>query len=343
MKHFKLILGVIIVLSFLQTNVFALITSRVTGTIIDKETGSKISGADVVLLSGEYSKDGDIDFVILAEKKSSSRGFFKFDQLGQEDMDVSSYYFLAVFKKGYANYGPFGESFVDNIWYDKECLFDDLEYYGVKEGLIDESDVNIEEIDFFKLKQGEIKHFIISLEKEAVLDFKMFRKTPQGTILLDDKIKRAVAQINIYHNKYLEGFKYFSSFRLGGLKDGIVAIECLPKGYPRQVFKNIKLEKGKTTSVDLVLDFTTGQALHGFVKKKETGKPYPCININFSKIINGNEEYAVEDNHSDRNGEFWIGGFEEGKYHLNFHYFGIYYNEIMEFAPGEKKEITWEF
>ena len=308
-----------------------------------KKQSQKISGADVVLLSGEYSKDGDIDFVILVKKKSNSRGFFKFDQLGKEYMDVSSYYFLAVFKRGYADFGPFGESFVDKIWYDKECLFNDLEYYGVKEGLMDESDVNIEEIDLFRLKQGEIKHFIISLEKEAVLDFKMFRKTPQGTILLDDKIKRAVAHINIYHNKYLENFEYSSSFRLGGLKVGIAAIECLPKGYPRQVFKNIKLEKGKTTSVDLVLDFTTGQVLHGFVKKKETGKPAPGFTIFFSRIINENEEYAVEDNHSDRNGEFWIGRFEPGRYLINFFNRGIDYQEIIEFAPGEKKEITKEF
>jgi hypothetical protein len=343
MKHFKLILGVIIVLSFLQTNVFALITSRVTGTIIDKETGAKISGADVVLLSGRYVNNDGIVFGILSEKKSSSRGFFEFDQLGQEDMDVNSYYFLAVFKKGYADYGPFGESFVDNIWYDKHRLFNDLEYYGVKKGLIDESDMNIEEIDFFKLKQGEIKHFIISLEREAVLDFKMFRKTPQGTILLDDKIKRAVAQINIYHNKYLEKFKYFSSFRLEGLKDGIAAIQCYPYGYQIQIFKNIKLEKGKTTSVELVLDFTTGQVLHGFVKKKETGKPHPCISVYFSRVINGNEEYAVEDVSTDRNGEFWIGGFEPGKYILEFSYIGIEYKEIIEFAPGEKKEITKEF
>jgi len=340
MKHFKLIIGIIIVLSFLQTNGFALITSRVTGTIIDKETGAKISGADVVLLSGIYAKNGGIVFDILSKKKSSSRGFFKFDQLGQEDMDVSSYYFLAVFKKGYAYYGPFGESFVDNIWFDEHRLLNDLEYYGVKEGLIDESDVNIEEIDFFKLKQGEIKHFIINLEKEAVLYFKMFRKTPQGTILLDEDI---VAHINIYHNKYLEKFKYFSSFRLGGLKDGIASIECLPKGYPRQVFKNIKLEKGKTTSVDLVLDFTTGQVLHGFVKKKETGKPAPGFTVFFSRIINGNQEYAVESMHTDINGEFWIGGFETGRYLINFFNIGIDYKEVIEFAPGEKKEITKEF
>jgi hypothetical protein len=343
MKHFKLIIGVIIVFSFLQTNGFALITSRVTGTIIDKATGAKISGADVVLLSGRYVNNDGIVFGILSEKKSSSRGFFKFDQLSVENRPVSSYYFLAVFKKGYADYGPFGESFVDNIWYDKHRLFNDLEYYGVKEGLIDKSDVNIEKIDFFKLKQGEIKHFIISLEKEAVLDFKMFRKTPQGTIVLDKKI---VAQINIYHNKYLEGFKYFSSFRLEGLKDGIAAIQCYPYGYPRQVFKNINLEKGKTTSVELVLDFTTGQVLHGFVKKKETGKPFPGVIIRFDRIINGNEEYAVEDIDTDRNGEFWIGGFEPGKYSLefiNFYRFEFRHKEILEFGQGEKKEITKEF
>jgi hypothetical protein len=335
MKHFKLIIGVIIVMSFLQTNGFALITSRVTGTIIDKATGAKISGADVILLSGIYAKNGGIVFDILAEKKSSSRGFFKFDQLGQEDMDVSSYYFLAVFKKGYAYYGPFGESFVDNIWFDEDRLLNDLERYGVREGLIDKSDVNIEEIDFFKLKQGEIKHFIISLEKEAVLDFKMFRKTPQGTILLDEDI---VAQINIYHNKCLEKFEYFSSFRLEGLKDGIAAIECSPDGYPRQVFKNIRLEKGKTTSVELVLDFTTGQVLHGFVKKKETGKPHPFVSIYFSGITN--DFFLYFD--SDVNGEFWIGGFEPGKYIIEFHDIGIRYNEIIEFKKDEKKEINIE-
>jgi len=215
----------------------------------------------------------------------------------------------------------------------------------VREGLIDKSDVNIEEIDFFKLKQGEIKHFIISLEKEAVLDFKMFRKTPQGTILLDDKIGMIVAHINIYHNKYLEKFRRFLSFRLDGLKDGIAAIECLPKGYPKQVFKNIKLEKGKTTSVELVLDFTTGQVLHGFVKDKETGKPFH-VRIHFSRIINGNKEYAVEDISTDINGEFWIGGFEPGKYSLefiNYTRFPFRHKEILEFGQGEKKEITKEF
>ncbi len=336
MERAKFLVFFIISIALLQVNLSALISSRVMGKVMDKATGQPIEGADVVLLFGKYS-DLFLSGEVVGTTKSNKRGIFKFDNVEESDEPFS--YFLAVFKKEYAHYGPLGYNVTGelNQMRYEGALTNDLEGAVIK-NLIPEYDRNLFGMDFFKIKQGEIKYFIINLEKEAILDFKILRKTPKG---LDNRID---AQIQIYHNKYLKVFSTGSrTSRLEGLKDGIVAIECYPRGYPKQVYKNIRLEKGKTTTIEKVLDFTSGQVLHGFVKNKNTDKPIHGVNIIFNRIINGKQEYAVESTYTEINGEFWIGGFEPGKYRINFYDLEIEYEEVIEFVYGEQKEIARNF
>ncbi len=334
MKRVKFLVFLIVSSALLQVNLSALISSRVEGKVIDKSTGLPIEGADVVLLFGQYS-GSHLSTETAGVTKSDKKGMFKFDGIEENS------YYLAVFKKGYTYYGPFWRTILGgfNMFLYDQGMRNDLED-AVKENLIDKADVNIVEIDIFKVKQGEIKHFVINLEKESILDLKILRKTPAG---IENTID---SQVRIYHNKYIEALGADSVAKLEGLKDGIIAIECYPKGYPKQVYKNIKIEKGKTTTVEKILDFTSGQVLHGFVKHKDTGRPIMAVSIYISRIVNGKKEYEVEDLHTDQNGEFWIGGFEPGKYSLEYHNYGDYkfeFKEIIEFKPGEKKEITREF
>lgn len=323
-------------MAILQGNLFSLITSRIEGVVIDVETGEPIQGAEVVLAVARVFPDifvfEDVQFFTSTGKE----GKFKFDKIETEGED----FMLAVFKDGYASNGPIiqrGKCYSHDEFGSGGTLFNELKN-AIKDGLLSYSAVNNKT---FRLNQGEIKHFQIGLEKEAILKINCYRKTPKGKELLHN-----IGQVSIYHNKYYSYLLALQSpFQTKYLRDGFVGLKCDIPGYAPLTFSNIKIESGKVTLIEPILDYTTGQVLHGFVKYKSTGKPITRLRI---VLIDNVNDVAV-DIYSDENGEFWLGGFGPGIHLLktDLHRLPNGIEEInfrnrFEFLPNEKKEILLE-
>jgi hypothetical protein len=109
------------------------------------------------------------------------------------------------------------------------------------------------------------------------------------------------------------------------------------EGYPdKQYF--ITLEEGKTHIIDHLLDFTTGQVIHGIITGKNSGKPLLSARIN---IYNLEVEKHGCWTQTDCNGEYWLGGFIPGKYRMNIS--PLYGDKIMfqlEIKENQKLEIN---
>lgn len=335
MRGIKFLILVIIILSLFQFNLYSLITSRVEGTVIDKDTGQPIEGAEVLLfLGGKMDSGKDIGYMFVETiKKTNSNGYFKFDHLEEEGE-----YFLSVFKKGYACIGPF--YYIDET--NSGCIINELEEKAINRyKWLQKSEA---EINTFYIKQGQIKHFKIKMEKEAVLEIKFYLKTQQGKEFLKD-----FGEMRLYHNRYFGSFEildipYTSEY----LREGLAVITCRCPGFQVKVFKNIVLERGKTTIIEHIFDLTTGQTLHGFIKNKATGKPIRGLDIHLYKLPLTVKEYSIEQVNTDKNGEFWFGGLKPGKYLLSTGYSPdddreIKHKEILEIKPGEKKIIIRKF
>ena len=105
---------------------------------------------------------------------------------------------------------------------------------------------------------------------------------------------------------------------------GIMSFKSLPPGYTvwalvvaegypdKQYF--ITLEEGKTHIIDHLLDFTTGQVIHGIITGKKSGKPLVGAMISiYSLEVKRMGCWAQ----TDCNGEYWLGGFIPGKYMID--------------------------
>ena len=326
MRGIKFFVLIVFVLSLFQFNLYSLITSRVEGTVIDADTGEIIKNARVFLYGlNQYAalKDawGEVNRV-----KTNEKGYFRFDDLNKGK------YLFCIYREGYAFFGPTFE-------YKRD------ESLG---SLMAESDGAIfENVDGFYLKEGQIKHFIIEMEKEAVLEIKVLIKTPNGIYPVEkEKLHFAVRLIisDLYKLSIPpDQFSYDNGIsRLKSLPGGkMIRLKIFPEeyGYPEKDFE-LFLEKAKTTRVEYILDFTTGQVVHGFIRGKETGKPLENIDIDIAKI-NRKEINAV----TDKNGEFWMGGLEPGK-NIVFIFSSLYnirdkFHIIIQ--PNEKIELNKEY
>ena len=85
------------------------------------------------------------------------------------------------------------------------------------------------------------------------------------------------------------------------------------EGYPEKHYY-ITLEEGKTHIIDHLLDFTTGQVIHGVLTEKISGKPLPGARISISNFEVEKQDCMV---YTDVNGEYWLGSFIPGKYMMN--------------------------
>lgn len=335
MRGIKFLILVVIILSLFQFNLYSLITSRVEGTVIDKDTGQPIEGAEVLLfLGGKMDSGKDIGYMFVETiKKTNSNGYFKFDHLEREGE-----YFLSVFKKGYACIGPF--YYIDGT--NSGYIINELEEEAINRyKWLQKSEA---EINTFYIKQGQIKHFKIKLEKEAVLEIKLYLKTQQGKEFLKD-----FGEMRLYHNRYFGSFEildipYTSEY----LREGLAVFMCCYPGFQIKIFKNIVLKRGKTTTIEHVFDLTTGQTLHGFIKNKTTGEPIRGLRVHLYKLPLAEKKYSIESIVTDRSGELWFGGLEPGKYLLSTGYSPdddreINHKEVLEIKPGEKKIIIRRF
>ena len=289
---------------------FPEVTSRIQGNIHDMNTGEPIWGATVILLYCERYED-------ICDKKdetfTDSKGFFQFHFLKK------GLYRLLVYKDGYADFGPFFKAELENIVNGKGRR-SNPSLLGLS--------VVIEAFEKEKiyLQEGEIKHVTIELKKEAILEIRFKRKTKDGIEPLyyelfpgRKTISNFGAMVSIidYGNE--------TAHLIPSKKDiGIMIFKGLPPGYkvwawvhaggyPEKSYY-ITLEEGKTHIIDHLLDFTTGQVIHGVLTDKNSGKPLIGARISFYNIAVERQSCHVYTNF---NGEYWLGGFIPGKYMMN--------------------------
>jgi hypothetical protein len=280
---------------------FTEVTSRIQGVVKDFNTGEPIWGANVILLySYNYADVYDKKYEI----HTDSKGFFQFHFLKK------GLYQLLVYKDGYADFGPFFETqfraefkrelhprlCVTIKAYEKEKIF---------------------------LQEGDIKHVTIELKKEAILEIRFNKKTKDGTGPLYYKDFTGInSTFNFGAMVSIQDDDYKKTLLVPSKKDiGIMIFKGLPpgykvwawvctEGYPNKHYY-ITLEEGKTHIIDHLLDFTTGQVIHGVLTEKNSGNPLPGAMISIYNIEVEKQGCMV---YTDVNGEYWLGGFIPGKY-----------------------------
>jgi hypothetical protein len=299
---------VILVIGIFPLNLFSVITSRIEGTVLDESTGQPIVGAEVFLLydSSVYNyKKGGREWV----KRTDSRGFFQYNDL------FAGEYYIAIYKEGYELYGPCtkeelkGERDVPN-------------FFGGTIALIPRSVKGR-----IYLKEGEIKHFKISLRKEAIVEVIFTMKTEKGeTPLVTRDIRGKVdlknpfyaaaislieAEIHGAENEKILGPSIVDIGKViflnlsGEQKVKIAYGACF---YPL-VMKEIYLRSGETTTIQHVLDFTAGMVIHGLIAPKDPDKAFYISSVS----LEGSGYRIPVKGIIEENGEFWLKGMEEGK------------------------------
>jgi len=347
MKPFKITAVLILFLLLMQGILFPRISSRVEGTVVDEETGNPIAGASVGLFS--CLKSGiAIRYMAGINHKTNtfyietdSKGYFVFDDLHETE------YFLVVFKEGYASVGPF--------FYKKPGPFEDAN------GLVFTT-----KIDSFVLEEGQIKHFKIKMEKEAILKVSVFMKTfsciepidefhasifhPGFSEKFEELIKPGIINNAFTERaKKLVPVKYIKTengFQTIYFKKGSVTLTIYANGFPPKTFANIQLEKGQTRDIDYIVDFTKPPVIYGTIKNKDTGEPFHVVYLTIKKQDEPNKYHYLK-TYSDKDGKYWYGGIEPGKYIFHMYSFGgdkdFDFKMVIEVNPNSILEINKQF
>jgi hypothetical protein len=352
MRLIKFTSFLILISLIIPLNLFPWISSRVEGTIADEETGQPIPGAYVGLFHC-FIQGNNLSYSLMAPNdnasgeyiKTNDKGYFKFDDLHESE------YFLAVFKEGYAAVGPF--------YYKKPDLFEE------RTGSAETS-----QIERFHLQEGQIKHFKIQMEKEAILKVNVFRKTFEGIEPIDyfevllqhsDFLEEFKANIKpgSNENSYLKKYKSVihrdfekkyiptdEGFQTIYFKKGKANLKIYFDGYPPKNFEGIQLEKGKVKLVEFVVDFTNSPVVYGIIKHKDTGEPFDDVYIAIQKQDEPNKELYI-DSYTNKYGKYWLGGIEPGRYLLCFHYYNrnkqFDYQTVLNIAITSIIEINKDF
>jgi hypothetical protein len=136
-----------------EAKLFSLITSRIEGVVVDYDTGAVIIGAEVQLFHVSYKT------VSNPKTKTFNDGRFIFDDLQQGE------YYISVYKEGYELYGPFTREELEedkSIQFPPPLSIIKLITNPIKGRIY--------------LKEGEVKHFKISLRKEAIVEVLFSKK-----------------------------------------------------------------------------------------------------------------------------------------------------------------------
>jgi len=336
MKGIKLIVLFFLVMGLFEVTLFSLITSRIEGVVRDFDTGAVIIGAEVRLYPFSPPTSSN------PKTKTYNDGRFRFDDLRQGE------YYISVYKEGYELYGPFtGQDLKEH---DKNHM---STYYPGFVKLITNSIKGR-----IYLKEGEVKHFKISLRKEAIVEVLFFKKTEQG----ETPIKSLLGSEEVHFFPFF----YETSIILPESKnDGFnsevvispsisepgkvtfknlsgeqyVHVHVYAYEYPLSIYE-VYLNSGETTTIHHVIDFTSGMVVHGFIRPKNIEEPLYLI---YEVILEGSN-YSVR-GIIENNEEFWIKGMEEGKCKLRLEFFkksggrGIKVKEVVVLDLKKEKRI----
>ncbi len=312
MKRFLLFtILIVLFLIVISLNLTGEVKSRIEVEVFDKVTNKPIEGARVYHFFFYDNGSCGIGFDTITDAK----GFIKIDNLG------SAKFFIAVTKDGYAPYGPFDKTFLKN--YRKETMF-----IGSS---IKESDVS----DYtFYLKEGEIKHIKVRLKKGANVVVNLFKKYPHGIFPVTGTLEAGTL---VYHKGYI--YPFISDKK--DLKPGKVKIGVGLEGYSEKFFDNIILKSGQTVVLNHTFDYTKGQVIHGKIIEKNKRIPLEGVKIS---LLDEEDNEVITNTFTDKNGEFWMGGFSPGMYKIWYELrLEVDKMEIIRINQNQKIKINKEF
>jgi hypothetical protein len=302
-------------------HIFALITSRVEGIVTDIDTGLAIADVEVHLV---------LDYGIEPRKwrtKTDRNGYFKFDHQIYADG-----YYIQCYKKGYIPFLP--------------------EYYrSVKDELFAKI------FRVFDLKEGQIKHIRIKLERGGTLKGVLYKKELSGVTIFKNvsmflgRKKDADEYVFPGHVKELGNIEVKTNekgeFEMTGLEPSDeYFIEFLEIGYRYPTFRNIKIRKNEVTNIDFTVDFTDQTGIKGVIK---INGEIPQIGSVYLKIITNNNSDLLWSCRSYINdiGEYSCFGLLPGKYEMDIN---LYYSEgkvtkrlIVEIEQGKTKTLDLNY
>ncbi len=294
------------------------ILSRIEGTVIEKQNGKPLKNAMVYFYRGIRQGGGGELYREIGPFYTDGNGHFKFDRLKAGD------YVVCVYKQGYAQVGQFRMIYETK---DRE------------ESMSPNTRIPLTSPHIIKLKQGEVKHLDIQLEKEAVLEVTVYRKTPSGSNVLESgDIESLLNPMGTkdYFLPYEDGQKAIY-YGLQGGSD--FKLEVYPPGYP-EITKTVHLAKGETRKMDVVVDFTVGQTLFGVIYAKDSMAPIRGVSV---RLHNGKGIFLTI--HSDESGGYLFGGLEPGLYTLSL-YHGASKKKFktpIELNENQKKQYDIQF
>lgn len=310
MRTIKGLILLILVIGIFQANLFSLISSRIEGKILDGGTGDPISGATVALFKcGTVLEDFSHQ---IASQKSSSTGYFKFDNLKTGE------YALLIFKEGYSPTVP-----IDIL---KSYLSTDVS-----------PELKSTDLKPFYLKEGEVKHLRFNLKAEAVLNVRVSKKYPDKDALVDQEVTMFIEEKKSNHEI---GEIFEGTYRSKYLEEGFYKLTIYVTGFPEKVYDNVELKRDIATDIHCVFDLTKGQVVHGAVSDKATGMRLPYTEILVEKVDDDFSARTV----ANEFGKFRIGGLTPGTYFLQVDMTifkrEVNYKTTFKINENEQKELN---
>ncbi len=247
-------------LLLLQGELFPRVTCRIEGTVEDMDTKEPIAGAVVRLFSTSEPNDKWL------QVQTDRNGCFIFD----DRYILPGEYYVQCYSKGYVPFLPD---------YYQACL----------------SEEKFRELSrVFVIKEGEIKHIRLKLEKGGTLKGVFLKKTKEGTsnfknllFLLEkgnftqDELKglsfckKGAPVLSLSADDACEGskdglfFQVSSSgeFTIQGLEAGDDYFFVFnPDGYRQTELDGVAVEKGKIKVVDHTIDLTDPTGIQGVIR-----------------------------------------------------------------------------
>ncbi|MCP4156935.1 MAG: carboxypeptidase regulatory-like domain-containing protein [bacterium] len=321
------IILVTIIITFLGINLelSAVVSSRIEGVVTDKDTKQPIEGVNVFLY---------LEYRSYRWAATDSKGYYKFD-----NVSPNSLYHMQFRKKGYVSFLP--KYYSDYI---KREFFDII-------------------YKTFFVKEGQIKHVRIELEKGGTLEGVISKKQASGitglekvTLILVRKKKSGEYFFDDTANEItVMGVKTNENgeFTFEGLEPcdddpaaGDYSLELIVPGYNSAPIRGIKIKKYETLNLEHTVDMTVTNGIKGTIKIN--GEP-PNMGGFVLHSLAPDEQgvYRVFTGSLDENGCYYYYGLLPGRYKLAV---SLYYSDdnkeildkkILKIIEGQTQ--VWNF
>lgn len=316
MRLIKFLVLLVLIICFLQVSLFSRISSRVEGTVIDKDTGQPIEGAKIYLykIIDDYS-----GITHEYETTTGKKGKFRFD-----DVEKGSY-FLRCVKNYYISVLP---NFYYGPWAGSESLRPASPLYLYKDR--DELKKNI---NIFRLDEGKIKYFKIAMERGGKIQGKVLVKFDNGTFGMSCFIslyrKREVGELFFLKDELKIAFVTSDRNGFFEIKDLVpynkyyLKIISMSSTKTKRI-DDIEIKSSETTEIVYTIDWTNTTGIKGKVRIDDRAAKLASVSILTPDNKHLRTTYTGED------GDFLLCELEPGKY-------------IIEFTSSEFDSVTDNF